>query len=114
MQHELKKVTVIINEIITMLFLKGAEDVDVKIRKKEGRTEISITHFNCEFGNDFLEQLRFDLSAQRQNEVEGYYWQLVGENDSSEELHLVGAMIDEAQVKLEDHNMVIQLVRKCT
>ena len=39
-------------------------------------------------------------------------WQLVGEDDSSDELHLVGAMVDEANVSKKGKDLHIQLLRK--
>lgn len=43
--------------------------------------------------------------------MEEYYWELAGETDSSEELGLVGTMIDEATIGYDEEKVVIELIR---
>ncbi len=112
MKHEIKKVTHIINELLTMLLLRGAENIDVSIKHVEDYTEIELIHHQCKCDDQFIETLRYNLNTQRQFEVEGYYWQLVGEDESGDELHLVGAMIDEAHVELKGNDLHIHLKRQ--
>jgi len=52
------------------------------------------------------------LNTQRQNEVEGYYWQLAGDDNNGDELYLVGAMIDDAKVELIERDLHIRFTRK--
>ena len=113
MKNESKKITLIVNEILTLLLHHGAKDIDIKIKKKDGFTSINFSHNECTFDKDFIDKLRFDLNAQRENEVEGYYWQLIGKDDLGDELHLVGAMIDESYVSIEDDVLQIYLKRIC-
>jgi hypothetical protein len=112
MQHEEKKVTLIINELLTILLLNGAEDIDVNIKRKGDTSEITLIHHQCQYDESFIEKMKYNLNTQRQSEVEGYYWQLVGEDDSSNQLHLVGAMIDTAEVEMKQNDLHIFLVRK--
>lgn len=112
MQHEVKKVTLIVNELLTLLLLNGAEDVDVKVNRLEDRTEITLFQPKSKYDDEFIHRLRHNLNTQRQYEVEGYYWQLVGETDSSDELHLVGAMVDEAIIENNDGDLSIHITRK--
>lgn len=112
MQHEVKKITGIIDEIVTVLLLNGAEELDINIKREGDVSKIRIIHRNCEYDEEFIEKMSYNLNTQRQCEVEGYYWQLVGEDDDGDELYLVGAMIDEAQVERRDNDLYIHLVRK--
>ncbi|BCJ94667.1 hypothetical protein acsn021_22360 [Anaerocolumna cellulosilytica] len=112
MQHEEKKLTLIINELLTLLLLNGAEEIDVNIKRKGDASEITMIHRQCKYDAKFIEKMKYNLNTQRQSEVEGYYWQLVGEDDSSNELHLVGAMIDTAEVDMKQNDLHIFLVRK--
>ena len=112
MQHEVKKITLIVNELITMMLLNGAEEVNVDIKKNDIMVEITLLHRNCHYPEEFIEKMTYNLNTQRQSEVEGYYWQLVGDDDSGEELHLVGAMIDEAKVEMKGKDLSIYIVRK--
>ena len=111
MQHEVKKVTLIINELISMMLLNGAEEIDVNIKRKASVSEITLIHRNSQYPEQFIEKMRYNLNTQRQCEVEGYYWQLVGDDETSEELHLVGAMIDTANVEMRQNDLHITIVR---
>ena len=111
MQHEVKKITLIMNELITIMMKNGAEDIDVNIKRKGELSEITLIHRDCQYPEEFVEKIRYNLNTQRQSEVEGYYWQLVGEDDACEELHLVGAMIDEAVVEMRKNDLYIHIVR---
>ncbi len=112
MQHEVKKVTLIINELVTMMLQNGSEDVDVKIKRDGDTTAITVVQHPCSFDEEFLTNLQYSLNTQRQSEVEGYYWQLCGDDDTGDELFLVGAMVDEATVEVVDGDLRIHLVRK--
>lgn len=112
MHHEMKKVTVIVTEMMTMLMLNGAREIDIKIKRTDIGTEFTFTHYDCHYDEDFIDRLEYNLNTQRQYEVEGYYWQLAGEDESGDELHLVGAMIDEAEIKKDEENLHIHLIRR--
>ena len=112
MQHEVKKITLIVNELVTLMLLNGAEEVDVKIKRSKETTCIDLIHSKSRYEEDFIEKLRYSLNTQRQCEVEGYYWQLCGDDDSGEELFLVGAMVDQADVEVVDGNLHIKLIRR--
>ena len=112
MQHEVKKVALIINEIITMELLDGAEDIDVNIKRSDGLSRVHIIYHNCGYTSQFIEKINYNLNTQRQNEVEGYYWQLAGDDNNGDELYLVGAMIDDAQVELINKDLHIRFTRK--
>ncbi len=116
MRHEAKKIAQIVSEILTLFLLNGAENIDIKVNtkvlKNEQSTEIIIIQYECNYEEEFIEKIKYNLNTQRQYEIEGYYWQLVGEDDSGDELHLVGAMVDEANVRKKGKDLHIQLLRK--
>jgi hypothetical protein len=55
------------------------------------------------------------LSSPREKEFEEYYWELAGESDHSEELYLVGTMVDEGSICYDEEERVIkiELIRYC-
>lgn len=112
MQHEKKKIASITNELLTVLLMNGACDIDVHIETNDERSEISIIHHDCDYDEELVDKIRQSLNTQRQVEVEGYYWQLVGDSNTHDELHLVGSMVDEADVFVDDRILHINLVRK--
>ena len=116
MRHEAKKITQIVSELLTLFLLNGAENIEIKVNTKVTQqvqnTELIIIHYECNYDEEFIEKIKYSLSTQRQYEIEGYYWQLVGEDDTSDELHLVGAMVDKANVEKKGNDLHIQLFRK--
>lgn len=116
MIHEAKKIAQIVSEILTLFLLNGAENIDIKVNTKIStngqNTEIIIIQYECDYEEEFIQKIEYNLNTQRQYEIEGYYWQLVGEDDSSDELHLVGAMVDKANVSKKGKDLHIQLLRK--
>jgi len=113
MKNEQKKITLIVNELLTLLLHHGASDINIQITKKDHYISVNFIQKDCDFDTDLVDKLKFELKAQRQNEVEGYYWQLVGKASRGDELHLVGAMIDESTITLEDNVLTIYLKRVC-
>lgn len=116
MRHEAKKIAQIVSEILTLFLLNGAENIDIKVKtkvsQKDQNTEIMIIQYECNYDEAFIEKIKYSLNTQRQYEIEGYYWQLVGEDDSGDELHLVGAMVDKSNVAIKGKDLHIQLLRK--
>lgn len=112
MQHESKKIALIVNELVTMLLLNSNGNIEVDIKRSDEATEIAIIQHQCSYDEDFIQMLRYSLNVQRQTEVEGYYWQLVGDDDDCDELSLVGTMIDQAVVELKGQDLWIDIIRK--
>lgn len=112
MQHEVKKLTLIVNELISYLMTNDSGQIDVSIVRKETESIIHVAQHGCTCKPTYIEQLDRELNVPRQHEIEGYYWQLVGENDSEEELCLVGAMTDEVKVTFSEGQLNIDMVRK--
>ncbi len=114
MQHEVKKIALIVNELLTMLLFNGAEDVEIKVKKQGQSTEIVVVQHRNNNDDQFVERLRNSLNNMREYEVEGYYWQLIGEDDNGDELNLVGIMVDEACVERKGDDLYIRLLRTCS
>jgi hypothetical protein len=112
MQHETKKIALIVNELTTLLLHMGNGNIEVKINRQKLATEIVMIQYQCNYEEVFVQNLRYDLNTQRQSEVEGYYWQLIGDDDDGEEISLVGAMIDEAVVEQKEGDLYIHIIRK--
>lgn len=112
MKHEVKKISQIVNELISMLLLDGAEDIEVAIKRDQEATYIDLIQRKCNYEPEIIEKLNDELNIPRQHEIEGYYWQLAGENECEKELCLVAAMTDTAVVKYADGVLEIRLLRK--
>lgn len=112
MQYEEKKIALIVNELVSILMAKGSKELDIKIRRKDDSTEVTLIDNDCCVSKKLFEDLKQTLKAQRQVELEGYYWQLLGDNEDEDELHLVGAMLDTAEVYMVNKSLHIHVTRK--
>ncbi len=111
MQHEIKRITRIVDDTLTLFMVNDAEEIDLKIKKDKTKTTITFTYNNCNLSDAYIEKLEKNLNIQRQHEVEEYCWKLTGENETNEDLFLVGAMIDQAYVTKKNGNLYIEVVR---
>lgn len=111
MKHETKKISRIVDELLTLFLKKNIEEVNFKIKKQQDQTMIEIITGECPFEEEYIKQLQQTLNIRRQWEIEEYYWQLTGETDCDDEISLVGVMIDEAVVEKRGDKLYMQLLR---
>ena len=112
MRHEVKKIAKMIDEITTFFLEHHAKSLDIKITNLSDREIIRVEAVELDDVAVCVEDLQRCLSYPRECEMEEYYWELAGETEGSEELSLVGTMIDEATVGYEKDRVVLELMRK--
>ena len=103
MFEEQRKAAKIVAEL-TMFFLSvGADNVSSSIIKEKGQGTIRFRANYRPEDADKLEDLQ-SLNAQRNDGIEDIYWELAGSGNFGEtsQLHLVGMMIDRAEISIED------------
>lgn len=111
MIHEMKKASRIIEEL-TMYFLAlGATHVESSIDKEGKKGTI---HFRANYDSQYqyrLDNLENLLNQPKNKGMADLYWELAGSGDPGEsnQLLLVGMMIDKAEVKLEDSQVSLVL-----
>ena len=102
MFDEQRKTAKIVAEL-TMFFLSaGADDITSSI-KKDGKQGVITFHANYNPEEaDKLKELKA-LEEQRNNGIEDMYWELAGTGNFGEtsQLHLVGMMVDKAEISIE-------------
>lgn len=114
MKQTKKKIATIVNELTTYFFSIGSNDMVVKI--KETPTGFSI-FFASNFEPNFMsrvQRLERLLTYGRAPEIEESYWGLTGMGhvDDENELLLVGAMVDSAEVDICEDHATLNLFRK--
>ena len=112
MRHEVKKISRIVDELVTFFLRKDTDEVDVSIKRSTEQTVIRLIVHGTHFDSDFITHLEESLNIQRQHEIEEYYWQLAGETDCDTEITLVGAMVDSATIGEIDGDLCIEMIRK--
>lgn len=92
-----KKISKIVDELTTYMFSIGATDISINIKETEQDFKITL---KCDYKEDKngFEDLIKALNLPKEEEVEGYYWELTGETYVGKELLLVGMMIDKAEI----------------
>lgn len=111
--YENKKISKIVDEVVTYLLQNNADDIQVSIEKNENYTIIKTTSQNVQMTDEKLEELRTFLnSTHREAETEEYYWSLAGQGNSAHELSLVAIMVDVAEVYYSGNELKMDFLRK--
>jgi len=103
MKHINQRNIKIIDELMCFCYKYGAKKINIQIDRDENAFYI---HLNTEIHNlpnEVLEITRNLLSAPRCHEMEEYYWNLTGDDDTDTELTLVGMMTDDTEVNYTDN-----------
>ena len=106
-----KKITTIVDELTTFFFSVGSDDMVVKIKQKpEGFHIFFASNFDVKMQKT-VEHLEENLTRGRAPEES--YWGLNGSGDFQDEneLILIGAMIDSAQVEICEGYATLNLFR---
>lgn len=111
MRHEIKKIAKMVDELTTFFMEHHPKSLNIKINDLPDREVIAVEAEALDHIEECINDLKQFLSYPREREMEEYYWELAGETDSSEELGLVGTMIDEATIGYDEEKVVIELIR---
>lgn len=113
MLHEERKISKIVEELTVYFLAIGADRVESGIQIEDGRATI---HFQANYHPDYaerLESMEKYLKEQKDDGIEGIYWELAGSGDPGEssQLLLVGMMIDDAEVRMEEGTVKLTLYK---
>ncbi len=112
MNESIKKLTKIIDELTTVFLRNKASKIDIKLRKNTNEYLLKFSVKGLDYQLFFLDDFIEELDKKREDNAEEYYWQLNGTNENLGELHLIGMMIDDFQVKVEDDMLILKIIRK--
>jgi len=111
MKHIRKRISRIIDELVTYFFTMGATDINVRVKEEEDRFVIFLKTNYTDKNKDKLDKLVRYLECDKQEEMEEYYWELAGDSDVDTELTLVGMMTDEVEIDIGEDEINIVLYR---
>ncbi len=113
MKHEVKKITKIVDEIMTyFLYNHEVQMTDVHVEHINKAFEITFIFHDLQLDELEIRDLKKNLGRKRNPELEDYYWQLTGEAEESNELSLVAMMTDAVEFLNEDNKVRVMLLRK--
>lgn len=112
MNHEAARISKIVNELTNFCIRIGAKHMQIDLKDTDGKTELVVQCDTKGRVEEFIEDLKASLASPRQEQVEEYLWEMVGESESYDELNLVGMMLDYSEVSYEGNKLIIRAYRK--
>lgn len=112
MKHYKMKSIKIADELIGFCLNLGAHDVDINIKTSDKDIEVVVTAYIPSLSSERVDNVRNQLSCEKQTEVGAYYWELTGENIEYSELSLLGMMIDDAEVEYYDEVLKVKVIMR--
>ena len=100
--HELDKCLRIINDLVIYCHAHGGEKYEISLENIENTHFINVSSRVQSFSPEKLARFKEKLKVFRQRETENYFWEVGGGPAKSDDLALVGMMLDVAKVKYED------------
>ncbi len=109
MNHNIKKNSKIVDELTTFLLKNGCNKITIELDYEIKKSTIVVKVNNL--SPDLIELLTQTCTQERDLSIEEYGWELLGENDFSAELNLIGMLIDEFNIKNKDKSSILTLTR---
>jgi hypothetical protein len=107
--HEIEKNVKIIDELIIYLFNKGYHVFDFNLNFKPEASVITITVEDT--SQELMKIIKEDIHIERDEELEDYGWELLGESCESREIICVGMLVDKMDLSFDGKNTKIELYR---
>lgn len=108
--HEIEKNVKIIDEIIIYLFNKGYHKFDFSLDFKQEASIITVVVEDVE--HCLKEEIQNEIHIERDEELEDYGWELLGESYDSGETICLGMLIDKMDCETRENQTIITLYRK--
>lgn len=111
MTKERTKAIKIVDELIAYFFAHQLTHINIDLNYGLNQLEVTVKG-SCKKQPDDLDQLEDVLNSERQEELEDYYASLLGENRNYNELNLLGALVDSADITYDNQQLIITVYRK--
>lgn len=111
MKHINQRNMKIVDEIMMFCLNHGCHNIDLNLKREEKKTTIFIKAHINDLPENIFNEIRLSLSTPRRPEMEEYYWNLNGDDDTDCELALVGMMTDDVNIEYNNNELKIELVR---
>lgn len=108
-KKEIKIVSQIIQELSLFLMFHGYTHYGLHFERHHGHETFTVTLH--EKNEAMLDTMKEKISRAREQEIEAYYWELLGDMDSSSELDIMGLLIDEIDI-LESENIITIILKR--
>ena len=111
MKYKREKLINIMNELVNFCLRIHMTDLNIEFSFHKDQGKISIEGYCENPPMERLEDLEHILNAPRQEELEEYYWNLVGDGYGHQELEMVGVLVDSGSISYKDKILRISVTR---
>jgi len=111
MTNEKQKIAKIVNALIEYFLSHQAKGIHLSIQETDDGISIILTMDEVHLTDKALDELKHYLYMERQEEMEEYYWHLLGNDSETEEISLIGMIVDEAEVLVSSPSLRVELTR---
>lgn len=111
MTYEKQKIARIANALVEYFLSHNAKGLTLSILEDEKQISILLQIVHVTLSDKSMDELKHYLYMERQEEMEEYYWHLLGNDSETEEISLIGMMVDEATVTSVPPSLTIELIR---
>jgi len=112
MKHITLRNIKLVDELMSFCYKYGAKKININIENTDNKVIIDLKAYIEHISEKTLEILNTLLSAPRCREMEEYYWNLSGNDDTDTELTLVGMMSDEAEINYNPDTKLLKITLK--
>lgn len=112
MRFRREKLIKLMNELVIFCLEIGMKELDIKFNSQLDRGEVTVSGYVENPPLKELEDLEHILNAPRQEELEEYYWVLIGDGHGMQELEMVGILVDNGSITYDDKILTIHIVRR--
>ncbi len=110
MNRNVLKVSKIIEELTTFFLKKGYNNFDISVGREKKECSIEFILPTCKDCD--IDYICEQINLEQLDCIEEYGWQLIGESECSNELELIGMLVDKVCVEKTDDKVIFKLIKK--
>lgn len=109
-KQERRVIAQIIQELSLFLLYHGYQSFDISLESQPNQKifTLKVAHMT----DKLIHQIQAQIDQPREGSIEQYYFELLGELDSTEDLELLGIFIDSMTVTTHSDHISLQFIRK--
>ncbi len=112
MKHLKQRNIKIVDELMSFCYKQGANKIHIDVITQASETTFMLSAEIPNLAEETLITFQKLLNTPRYHEMEEYYWNLTGDNDTDSELSLIGVMTDESEVKYTDDKILMVKLKR--
>lgn len=112
MKFKREKLIKLMNELVNFCLKIGMKDLEINFACHKDRGEITVSGYVENPPLEELEAFEEILNFPRHEELEEYYWMLIGDGHGMQELEMVGTLVDNGKITYHDNILSIYICRR--